>query len=151
MFIFISLYGNIRALLRKVVESGSCRVQFDLSRLSKDLPSHQVYNPAFEILRQANKMELSLFYEMIGYMGSLLVAFSLTMKSLQKLRIGNMVGALFFITYGLLIGAFTVVLRVFNPAYPEGVMLSILLMNVFAPLIEHLVVQQHIKNRRKRA
>lgn len=53
--------------------------------------------------------------------------------------------------YGFLIGAFTVVLRVFNPAYPEGVMLSILLMNVFAPLIDHLVVQQHIKNRRKRA
>lgn len=53
--------------------------------------------------------------------------------------------------YGLLIGSFTVVLRVFNPAYPEGVMLSILLMNVFAPLIDHLVIQQHIKNRRKRA
>ena len=53
--------------------------------------------------------------------------------------------------YGLLIGAFTVVLRVFNPAYPEGVMLSILLMNVFAPLIDHIVVQQHIKNRKKRA
>lgn len=53
--------------------------------------------------------------------------------------------------YGLLIGAFTVVLRVFNPAYPEGVMLSILLMNVFAPLIDHLVVEQHIKKRLKRA
>ncbi|MEZ4903252.1 MAG: NADH:ubiquinone reductase (Na(+)-transporting) subunit B [Spirosomataceae bacterium] len=53
--------------------------------------------------------------------------------------------------YGLLIGAFTVVLRVFNPAYPEGVMLSILLMNVFAPLIDHIVVEQHIKNRNRRA
>ncbi|NBB19826.1 NADH:ubiquinone reductase (Na(+)-transporting) subunit B [Runella sp. CRIBMP] len=53
--------------------------------------------------------------------------------------------------YGLLIGMFTVILRVFNPAYPEGVMLSILLMNVFAPLIDHLVVEQHIKNRKKRA
>jgi Na+-transporting NADH:ubiquinone oxidoreductase subunit B len=53
--------------------------------------------------------------------------------------------------YGLLIGMFTVVLRVFNPAYPEGVMLSILLMNVFAPLIDHLVVEQHIKNRLRRA
>lgn len=51
--------------------------------------------------------------------------------------------------YGLLIGAFTVVLRVFNPAYPEGVMLSILLMNVFAPLIDHIVVERHI-NRRMR-
>ncbi|GAA4463533.1 NADH:ubiquinone reductase (Na(+)-transporting) subunit B [Nibrella saemangeumensis] len=53
--------------------------------------------------------------------------------------------------YGLLIGAFTVILRVFNPAYPEGVMLSILLMNVFAPLIDYVVVEQHIKNRVKRA
>ena len=52
--------------------------------------------------------------------------------------------------YGLLIGAFTVILRVFNPAYPEGVMLSILLMNVFAPLIDHIVVEQHIKKRLKR-
>ncbi len=50
-------------------------------------------------------MELSLLYEMIGYTGSLLVALSLTMKSLQRLRIINMVGALFFISYGLLIGA----------------------------------------------
>lgn len=53
--------------------------------------------------------------------------------------------------YGLLIGIFTVILRVFNPAYPEGVMLSILLMNVFAPLIDHIVIEQHIKNRKKRA
>jgi Na+-transporting NADH:ubiquinone oxidoreductase subunit NqrB len=40
--------------------------------------------------------------------------------------------------------------KVLNPAYPEGVMLSILLMNVFAPLIDHLVVQNHIKRRMKR-
>jgi len=53
--------------------------------------------------------------------------------------------------YGLLIGAFTVLLRVFNPAYPEAVMLSILLMNVFAPLIDNIVVEQHIKKRLKRA
>ncbi|GAB2786834.1 NADH:ubiquinone reductase (Na(+)-transporting) subunit B [Rhabdobacter roseus] len=53
--------------------------------------------------------------------------------------------------YGLLIGAFTVVLRVFNPAYPEGMMLSILFMNVLAPLIDHLVIQQHIKKRMSRA
>lgn len=50
-------------------------------------------------------MELSFVYEMIGYAGSLLVALSLMMKSLQRLRIINMIGALFFITYGLLIGA----------------------------------------------
>ena len=55
------------------------------------------------------------------------------------------------VIYGLLIGAFTVILRVFNPAYPEGVMLSILLFNVFAPLIDHMVVEQHIKSRLKNA
>lgn len=52
--------------------------------------------------------------------------------------------------YGFLAGAFAIVLRVLNPAYPEGVMLSILLMNVFAPWIDHLVVQNHIKRRMKR-
>jgi Na+-transporting NADH:ubiquinone oxidoreductase subunit B len=55
------------------------------------------------------------------------------------------------IIYGLLIGAFTVILRIFNPAYAEGMMLSILLMNVFAPLIDSLMVERHIKKRLKRA
>lgn len=49
--------------------------------------------------------------------------------------------------YGFLIGLFTIVIRVFNPAYPEGIMLAILLMNVFAPLIDYYVVQAN-KNRR---
>ncbi len=49
--------------------------------------------------------------------------------------------------YGLLIGVMTIIIRVFNPAYPEGIMLAILLMNVFAPLIDYYVVQAN-KNRR---
>ena len=53
--------------------------------------------------------------------------------------------------YGLLIGIFAVMLRVINPAYPEGMMLSILLMNCFAPLIDHCVVARNIKMRHKRA
>lgn len=53
--------------------------------------------------------------------------------------------------YGFLIGSFAVMLRVVNPAYPEGVMLSILLMNVFAPLIDYFVVQANIKKRLSRA
>jgi Na+-transporting NADH:ubiquinone oxidoreductase subunit B len=52
--------------------------------------------------------------------------------------------------YGLLIGILVVIIRVFNPAYPEGVMLAILLMNVFAPLIDHYVVEASIKKRLKR-
>ncbi len=55
------------------------------------------------------------------------------------------------IFYGLLIGILAVLIRVFNPAYPEGMMLAILLMNVFAPLIDHMVVQNNIKKRLKRA
>lgn len=53
--------------------------------------------------------------------------------------------------YGFLIGAFAVMLRVLNPAYPEGMMLSILLMNCFAPLVDHCVVARNIKRRQKRA
>lgn len=53
--------------------------------------------------------------------------------------------------YGVLIGLFAVLLRVVNPAYPEGMMLSILLMNSFAPLIDHCVVARNIRRRAKRA
>lgn len=52
--------------------------------------------------------------------------------------------------YGLLVGFFCILIRVVNPAYPEGVMLAILLMNVFAPTIDHYVVSAHIKRRKKR-
>ncbi len=53
--------------------------------------------------------------------------------------------------YGILIGVVAVLIRVLNPAYPEGMMLAILLMNVFAPLIDHYVVEGNIKKRMKRA
>ncbi len=52
--------------------------------------------------------------------------------------------------YGFLIGFISILIRVFNPAYPEGVMLAILLMNVFAPTIDHYVVQGNVKGRLKR-
>lgn len=53
--------------------------------------------------------------------------------------------------YGFFIGFISIMIRVFNPAYPEGVMLAILLMNVFAPTIDHYVVQGNVKKRLKRA
>ena len=52
--------------------------------------------------------------------------------------------------YGFLIGFISVMIRVFNPGYPEGVFLAILLMNVFAPTIDHYVVRGNIKRRLKR-
>ena len=52
--------------------------------------------------------------------------------------------------YGFLAGFISVMIRVFNPAYPEGVMLAILLMNVFAPTIDHYVIQGNVKRRLKR-
>lgn len=53
--------------------------------------------------------------------------------------------------YGFLIGLLAILIRVVNPAYPEGMMLAILFMNVMAPLIDHYVVQANINRRLKRA
>ena len=53
--------------------------------------------------------------------------------------------------FGLLIGAMAIIIRVLNPGYPEGMMLAILLMNVFAPLIDYCFVQSNINKRAKRA
>lgn len=52
--------------------------------------------------------------------------------------------------YGILIGVMCVLIRVVNPAYPEGMMLAIIFANVFAPLFDYLVVQGNIKRRRAR-
>ena len=53
--------------------------------------------------------------------------------------------------YGFLIGAMAIISRLLNPGYPEGMMLAILLMNIFAPLIDYVVVQNNISRRAKRA
>jgi len=52
--------------------------------------------------------------------------------------------------YGFLIGFISIMIRVFNPAYPEGVFLAILLMNVFAPTIDHYVIKENVKSRLNR-
>jgi Na+-transporting NADH:ubiquinone oxidoreductase subunit B len=86
----------------------------------------------------------------------------LTITPLQHLLIGSFLfGTVFMATepvtsshtntgrwiYGFLIGVLTVIIRSINPAYPEGVMLAILIMNMFAPLIDYYVVQSNIKIR----
>jgi Na+-transporting NADH:ubiquinone oxidoreductase subunit B len=53
--------------------------------------------------------------------------------------------------YGFLTGMLAILIRVLNPAYPEGMMLAILLMNVFAPLIDYYVLESNVKRRLKRA
>lgn len=90
----------------------------------------------------------------------------MTLSPITQLMLGGfMFGAVFMATdpvtaaqtnrgkwiYGFLIGMFAIMIRVFNPAYPEGMMLAILLMNTFAPLIDHYVIQAHISKRKKRA
>ena len=52
--------------------------------------------------------------------------------------------------YGFLVGVLAIFIRVLNPAYPEGMMLAILLMNVFAPTIDHFVVRANLKRREAR-
>jgi len=52
--------------------------------------------------------------------------------------------------YGFLIGFFTMTIRIFNPAYPEGAMLAILLMNAVAPTIDYYVVNANVTKRKKR-
>ncbi len=53
--------------------------------------------------------------------------------------------------YGFLIGAMAIIVRVMNPGYPEGMMLAIFFGNMFAPLIDHCVVEANISKRAKRA
>jgi Na+-transporting NADH:ubiquinone oxidoreductase subunit B len=53
--------------------------------------------------------------------------------------------------YGLLIGLLTYIIRVINPAFPEGIMLAILFANVFAPMIDYFVVNANIKRRVRRS
>ncbi len=52
--------------------------------------------------------------------------------------------------YGFLGGFFSIMIRVFNPAYPEGVMMAILFMNVMAPTIDHYVIEANVRRREKR-
>jgi len=53
--------------------------------------------------------------------------------------------------FGILVGAIAIIVRTLNPAYPEGISLAIILMNTFAPLIDHFVVQANKKRRLKYA
>jgi Na+-transporting NADH:ubiquinone oxidoreductase subunit B len=52
--------------------------------------------------------------------------------------------------FGILIGIMVVLIRVVNPAFPEGMMLAILFANIFAPLIDHFVIQKNIRRRMKK-
>ena len=60
------------------------------------------------------------------------------------------IGPLTFNAVRFLIGFISIMIRVFNPSYPEGVFLAILLMNVFAPTIDHYVIQSNVKMRLNR-
>ncbi len=90
-------------------------------------------------------MEVPWFYQF--YMGSFLFAIVFMATdpvTASSTNIGKWI-------YGFMIGAVGIIIRVMNPAYPEGWMLAILFMNVFAPLIDHYVVEANMKRRAKRA
>lgn len=104
-------------------------------------------------------VSMSLIFNAIGLNDYMKVS------ALQQLLMGGfMFGAVFMATdpvtasqtnrgkwiYGFLVGMFGIMIRVFNPAYPEGMMLAILLMNAFAPLIDYYVIQANINKRLKR-
>jgi Na+-transporting NADH:ubiquinone oxidoreductase subunit B len=52
--------------------------------------------------------------------------------------------------FGLLVGGLTYLIRVINPAFPEGIMLAILFGNIFAPIIDHVVIRANVRRRLKR-
>ena len=98
----------------------------------------------FNIIGASSYMQLPFYYHYVmgGFMFGAVFMATDPVTSAQT-NIGKWI-------YGLLIGLFAVLLRVVNPAYPEGMMLSILLMNCFAPLIDHCVVAANIRKRKKR-
>ena len=77
------------------------------------------------------------------FMGSF--AFATVFMATDPVSSPHLEGSKF--VYGLLIGVMGIIIRVANPAYPEGWMLAILLLNVFAPLIDHIVLQSQLKKR----
>lgn len=96
-----------------------------------DLPTHAMHTPAY-------------YHWLMGGFAFGAVYMATDPVSAAQTETGKWI-------YGLAIGILVVILRVFNPAYPEATMLIILLLNVFAPLIDHLVVERHIKTRLRRA
>jgi Na+-transporting NADH:ubiquinone oxidoreductase subunit B len=86
-------------------------------------------------------MGLSPYYHLVmgGY------AFALAYMATEPVSGPDMDAARW--VYGFLIGALTLLIRVFNPAFPEGAMLAVLFMNLFAPLMDHVVVQARLRKR----
>ena len=100
----------------------------------------------------------------IGYLGHALNPAEVLPGYYQLIMGGFLFGTVFMATdpvtsaqtecgkwiYGFLVGALAVTVRLWNPGYPEGMMLAILLMNTFAPLIDHYVIEASIKRRAKK-
>lgn len=99
----------------------------------------------FNLIGANDYMQLPLYYHFVmgGFMFGMVFMATDPVTAAQT-NIGKYI-------YGFLIGVMAILIRVINPAYPEGMMLSILLMNVFAPLIDYYVVEANIRRRAKRA
>lgn len=99
----------------------------------------------FNVLAVNAYMEMPAFYHLLtGGMAFGAVYMATDPVSAAQTEVGKWI-------YGLMIGVLTVLIRVFNPAYPEGIMLAILFMNVFAPLVDYFVVNANKKRRLQRA
>ena len=93
--------------------------------------------------------------EMVTFLFAWLVLLGISYGVKKKLHLGvdaliNIVSTPTKHTLALIVGVLCILIRVFNPAYPEGVMLAILLMNVFAPTIDHYVIEANVKRRENR-
>ena len=93
-------------------------------------------------------VNIFLYYTAYAYFDNILIALAR-----YELSVGFLTFLKYFIIFvlGFLIGFLAVLVRGLNPAYPEGMMLAILLMNAFAPLIDNAVVSRNIKRRLNRA
>lgn len=99
----------------------------------------------FNLIGANPYMQMPAFYHLLlGGMAFSAVYMATDPVSASQTELGKWI-------YGFLIGVLTVVIRVLNPAYPEGSMLAILLMNVFAPLIDYYIVEANKKRRLQRA
>ncbi|MBQ6771749.1 MAG: NADH:ubiquinone reductase (Na(+)-transporting) subunit B [Bacteroidales bacterium] len=139
ILLLVTGIASWRIMLSVIIGGGLMGLTFNLLS-TLNLPQPSTLNPQLSTYLQ---LPFYYHYLMGGFMFGAVFMATDPVTAAQT-NVGKWV-------YGLLIGIFAVMLRVINPAYPEGMMLAILLMNCFAPLIDHCVIARNIRMRQKRA